>query len=236
MPNFLALETSTDACSVALLVDGRVATSFEVAPRRHNQRIFTMLHEVLGEGGLGSCSLDAIAYGQGPGSFTGLRVVASAVQGLGFSRGLPAVPVCTLSCQTQTAVRKGLVRPGDYVVSTLDAQIGEFYWRLLKVKEDGLEVLGPAQVCRPEDCVVDREGLHLHWVGSGARYLQEIPEELRSRVTSVHAEVLPAAEDLIPIAQVQWRAGQVQQPHEVAPLYIRDEISWKKLSEQGKRS
>ena len=127
MPGILAIETATEACSVALWRDGDLKQSHDVTPRQHSQRLFGMLRELLPDGQLRDHGVDVIAYGSGPGSFTGLRIAASAVQGLAFASSLPAVPVSTLACQAQTAQRLGLVQEGDCVFSALDARINEIY-------------------------------------------------------------------------------------------------------------
>ena len=104
MKTILAIETATEACSVALWRDQQVQQCHEIAPRQHNQRLFAMLQELLPDGRLVQQGVDAIAYGCGPGSFTGLRIAASAVQGLAFASKLPAIAVSTLACQAQTAL------------------------------------------------------------------------------------------------------------------------------------
>ena len=115
MTSILAIDTSTDACSVALLSAGTVRVLQEHAPRRHNQLLLGMLRELL-PGGPGG--LDAVAYGCGPGSFTGLRIAASAAQGICFAAQLPALPVSTLAAQVQSAIRLGLAGEGGWVLST----------------------------------------------------------------------------------------------------------------------
>jgi tRNA threonylcarbamoyladenosine biosynthesis protein TsaB len=109
MTAILAIETATDACSVALYRDGHYSQRHEVLPRQHNQRLFSMLGELLPAGSLRDQGIDALAYGCGPGSFTGLRIAASAVQGLAFASNLPALPVSTLACQVATALRQGSI-------------------------------------------------------------------------------------------------------------------------------
>jgi tRNA threonylcarbamoyladenosine biosynthesis protein TsaB len=233
MTGVLAIETATDACSVALYRDRQFTVRHKVAPRRHNQLLFTMLSELLADGDLPGQGIEAIAYGCGPGSFTGLRIAASAVQGLAYATGLPAVPVSTLACQAYTAARRLDFSGGDTILSVLDAKINEVYYAIYRLDEERLVEAQPPRVSAPEEMRVDT-GSVSHAIGSGCRYAQSFPVQLRSALISVHDDVLPEARDLIPPALDKLRAGETQSPAEVQPVYVRDEISWKKLPQQGK--
>ncbi|WP_162300013.1 tRNA (adenosine(37)-N6)-threonylcarbamoyltransferase complex dimerization subunit type 1 TsaB [Kineobactrum sediminis] len=232
MTSILAIDTSTEACSVALYRDGEVSACYEVVPRRHNQHLLAMLQNLLPRGSLASSGVEAVAYGSGPGSFTGLRIAASAVQGLCFAAALPALPISTLACQTYTAQRLGLVYEGDLVLSTLDAHIGELYWALYEVGRERLQELTVAAAARPADLVLPGTRKMVA-IGSGLRYLDAFSVAVQSRFAAQHGELLPAARDLLPPALMALREGKVQAAEDVCPVYVRDEISWKKLSEQG---
>jgi tRNA threonylcarbamoyladenosine biosynthesis protein TsaB len=233
MGAILAIDTATDACSVALYRDGVCAEQFELIPRQHSQRLFTMLQALLPDGRLCRHGIDAIAYSSGPGSFTGLRIGASAVQGLAFANSLPAIAVSTLACQAQTALRLGVVGVRDTVVSMLDARIGELYYASCRY-ENGLAVLQhEAAVCAPADLGQFAGSETLHGIGSGCALSGDMPAAVRVRFGSLHPAVLPAARDLVPLALAKLERGDTQLPHQVRPLYVRDEISWKKISEQG---
>ena len=232
----LAIETATEACSVALYRDGAYQERHEEAPRQHNQRVFGMLRELLPDGDLRTHGIDAIAWGNGPGSFTGLRIAASAVQGLAFANRLPAVGISTLACQAQTALRLGVVGTADRVLSLLDARINEIYWASFAFV-DGVATLCQAPVaCPPGELALDEGDAPLLAVGSGCRFIGEMPAAARSRVHEAAPQLLPAARDLVPLALDLLRRGVTQRPEQVQPVYVRDEINWKKLSEQGRRS
>ncbi|MCB1677261.1 MAG: tRNA (adenosine(37)-N6)-threonylcarbamoyltransferase complex dimerization subunit type 1 TsaB [Halioglobus sp.] len=236
MTGILAIETATEACSVALFRDGHYMQRHAVAPRRHSHIVFAMLQELLPSGDLRRHGINAIAYGCGPGSFTGLRIAASAVQGLAYASGLPALAVSTLAGQAQTALRSGLVDGGATVLSVLDARIDEIYSAVYTF-EEGLATLrsGPA-VCAPGQLELPADCASLCAVGSGYQLLAELPPGVRTRVTTAAAQVLPEARDLIPLALAQWRRGEQQSPQQVQPVYVRNDVRWKKLAEQGKRS
>ena len=234
MTGILAIDTATDACSVAVYAKGETREVYEVIPREHSRRLFGMLQSLLPDGRLGEQGIDAIAYSCGPGSFTGLRICASAVQGLAYTNGLPAIAVSTLALQAQTALRLGHVDVDTAVLSMIDARINEVYYALFRF-EEGLAVMQQGPVaCAPGAVEIAAELSRLQAVGSGCRFVDELPAPLRSRLSSTHPELLPAAQDLVPLALAAFARGEVQQPQQVQPLYVRDEISWKKLAEQGR--
>lgn len=234
MTNILAIDTSTDACSVALYIDGQTTELHENTPRQHSQRLFSMMRELLPDGNLREQGVDAIAYANGPGSFTGLRIAASAVQGLAFANDLPAVAVSTLACQSQTALRTGLVGTGDTVLSLLDARMSEVYWALYKFEEQLATAIQEPVVSSPQSIVLKQDPNQLHAVGGGLRYLDSMPSDVVSKLAVTNEHLLPCARDLIPLAIAQYNLGHVQDAVDVAPLYVREEVSWKKISEQGK--
>ncbi len=236
MKGILAIETATEACSVALWRDPQLLQRHEITPRQHSQRLFGMLHELLPDGRLAEHGIEAIAYGSGPGSFTGLRIAASAVQGLAYASGLPAIPVSTLTCQAQTAIRTGLVGEGEVVLSALDARINEIYYACYLI-EDGLPTtLQAAQACAPSELVLPKRVSVATAVGSGSAFLDECSHSVLAAVDSRHTQLVPEARDLIPLALVAAQRGELQTARQVQPVYVRDEINWKKVSEQGKQA
>ncbi len=235
MTGILAIETATDACSVALYRSGRYVERHEVVPRQHNRRLFAMLRELLPRGDLRGQGIEALAFGSGPGSFTGLRIAASAVQGLAFSADLPVVSVSTLACQAQTAAREANWEEGDLVLSTLDAGINEAYWALYRLAEDGPVEIQPGRVAVPGRLEWNLPEGRLHAVGNGCLLAGLFPPEVRSRFASETSSVLPRARDLVPLALRKLALGEVQTAFQVQPVYVKEEVSWKKLSQQGRR-
>ena len=231
----LAIETATEACSVALYRDGGYVERHEEAPRQHHERVFSMLRELLPDGDLRAQGIDAIAWGCGPGSFTGLRIAASAVQGLAFANRLPAVGVSTLACQAQTALRRGALSRDDRVLSLLDARINEFYWASFRFLDGVAELEHGPVACPPGALSLPGRDAPLLAVGSGCRFIGEMPAATQAAVEVVAPQLLPAARDLVPPALVLLRRGVTQRPEQVQPVYVRDEINWKKLPGQGRR-
>jgi tRNA threonylcarbamoyladenosine biosynthesis protein TsaB len=236
MTGILAIDTATEACSVALWRDGQLDERHELAARQHSQRLFSMLRELLPDGKLSAQGIEAIAWGCGPGSFTGLRIAASAVQGLAFTNELPVVAVSTLACQAQTAHREGLLAEGECVLSTLDARIKEIYAAPYRIEQGIAVPLGAAVACGPGELALTDEADELLAIGSGCQFLAEFPGAVQNRIRRSYTELVPRARDLVPLALAQLRRGDVQVATEVQPVYVRDEINWKKIPEQGKRS
>lgn len=238
--NILAIETATDACSVALSSNGVVTDIHEVIPRQHSQRLLGMLDELVPGGDLRAAGVEAIAYGEGPGSFTGLRVAASAAQGLAFAAELPAVGVSTLAAQTATAGREALVEDGAVILSLIDARISQTYYALYRCDNGTPICLAGPGICAPGDLPVIElrqaaGGAPVYAVGSGAIFSEQFPPGLDLVVSAATTGLLPHARDLLPLAQVALESDDVQTPEQISPTYVQDRISWKKLSQQGKR-
>jgi len=227
------VETATDACSVAVSRDGETRVRHRVAPRQHSALLFGMLEELLPGGDLRALGIEVIAYGSGPGSFTGLRIAASVAQGLAYSSRLPAVAVSTLEVLAQTALRSGAVDGAEPVLCVLDARADEVYWAIFELG-DGLARRreGP-WACAPSELAPEYRG-GLSAVGSGCCYLPDFPAALRSRFSLSAPDLLPCAGDMIPLALERYGKGELQSPPAIQPVYVRDEINWKKLAEQGK--
>ena len=130
----LAIDTATEACSAALWNDGTLSAHFEICPREHTQRILPLVQEVLAESGTTLTELDALAFGRGPGSFTGVRIGIGIAQGLALGAELPMIGVSTLATMAQGAWRKtGATR----VLAAIDARMGEVYWAEYQRDEQG---------------------------------------------------------------------------------------------------
>jgi tRNA threonylcarbamoyladenosine biosynthesis protein TsaB len=179
-------------------------------------------------------SLCAIALGAGPGSFTGLRIAASCAQGLAYAWRVPAIAISTLDVQVSTAKRLGLVEEGAVVLSLIDANMGEIYWAIYRVGAGQHELLEGPGVSRPELLQPAQDYPGMIAVGNGCHYLRQAPSTLRDSLATQYPDLLPHAQDLFPTALAKLAAGEILEPQAIQPLYVRDEVSWKKLAEQGK--
>jgi tRNA threonylcarbamoyladenosine biosynthesis protein TsaB len=222
--NLLAIDTATEACSVALCFDGRLFERFEVCPRDHTKKLLPFVQEVLQEAEISLSQLDAIVFGQGPGSFTGVRIGVSAAQGLAFGAGLPVIGVSTLQAMAQQAAR---LEDAKRVVAAIDARMGEVYLGLYQL-HDGLMVQeGVERVISP-GAIVGEDDVSIA-VGTG---WQAYPEALAACYpNSMMNEriLLPSARDMLDIAQYAYREKNGLPPEQAQPVYLRDKVTWKKL-------
>lgn len=234
MTNILALDTSTDACSVCLRVNGDIDSRCELIPRQHNHRLFTMLTDLLPAGGPAAVGLDFLSYAQGPGSFTGLRIAASAIQGLAYSLKLPVAGISSLACLAQGALRRGLVTESDTVLAMIDARINEIYWGVYSFEGGIATALVEDRVGAPGDVpkspMLERQSLVA--TGSGLCHFEQLPGAVRAAVTRQLADQWPDSLDLLPLADREYNQGGLLAAEAVQPVYLRNEIHWKKLSEQ----
>jgi tRNA threonylcarbamoyladenosine biosynthesis protein TsaB len=223
MPIILALDTSTDACSCAVLKDGELHERFAVIPRQHAKELLPMVRALLQDLGLGFASLDAIAFGRGPGSFTGLRIAAGVTQGLAYGANLPVIPVSTLAA---LAMQARETAKGRAVLSVIDARIDEVYWALFKDGEALPQLVGIEHLSVPEDIVIDATlSGPLIAVGSGLALSQRFPQAISSRLAARLPDEHPRAGAIARIAGVLYDRGVRVAAQDVEPLYLRDQVA-----------
>jgi tRNA threonylcarbamoyladenosine biosynthesis protein TsaB len=216
----LALETSTDACSVALWEDGDVLERHE-SGNQHSGRILPMVQEVLAEAGYFLTQLDAIAFGRGPGSFTGLRIGAGVAQGLAFGANLPVAPVSSLATLAQ-----GVDAPR--VLAAFDARMNQVYWGAYVRNAQGVVILSSEeQVLFPKDIPAP---VASGWVGVGSgwdQYAAEIMAQLTNRVSAWRAQCFPRARFAAQLGAYLFEKGATMAPELALPVYLRDEVAAK---------
>ena len=226
MSFILALDSSTDACSAALLLDGRLVSRFEIATKSHTQRLLPMVNELLQAESLSLAQLDALALGRGPGSFTGLRICMGIVQGLAYGSGLPVVPVSTLEAMALAYLRENPQYQG-LIVPALDARMGEVYSCVYQLEQGRLVQLAAEAVCPPQQLqayLLDAQAGAIAAIGSGWHY----PELAELGVSARHLEICPRAEEIALIAAEAFAQGSALPIDEVQPVYLRDSVSWQK--------
>ena len=233
MSRVLAVDTATHACTLALYDEGTVCGRHEIVARAHNRHILGMLSAIL-EGRALADAADIIACGVGPGSFTGLRVAVSVAQGLAWSQNMPVHGFCSLTAQGHAAGYQCLLQDGDRVLSTIDAQIGQFYGLWGQWRDGAFVADGEAFVCAPENLLSVSSSPATVVIGSGARYQERIPEELTS-ASQWLPEVTPDARVMAELLGGGALALQPEPAHALLPQYVQRDIGWKKLSEQGRR-
>ncbi len=217
--NLLALDTSTEACSVALRrSDGELFERFEIAPRQHNRLLPQMLDAVISSAGLARAELDYCAVTNGPGAFTGIRIAAAQAQGIGVALGMPLVPLSTLAVLAQTRFDRA---PGECALVALDARMDEIYWAVYRRDESGLAVACDAERLSVVDAIEIPAGVDC---GAGHGWL----EALRSRAGfAVDAELLPNAASMLGLAQRQIDAGAAIAAENIEMNYLRNRVAEK---------
>lgn len=232
MSNILVIDTSTEACSVALEVGGQLFESYKVAPRQHGELVLPMVDELLKQANIKLSDLDCIGYGQGPGAFTGLRICVSIVQGLAFGAGAPVVGCSSLQAMAQTAFN--LYGKGD-VLTAIDARMGEVYWGQYQ-ERDGLMLLqGEEQVLAPESVTItNNQASSCYAVGTGwETYPSELSAALGSKLDIESEASFPKASAMLPWVKYQLGRGLSVAAELAQPVYLRNNVA-KKKAEQGK--
>jgi tRNA threonylcarbamoyladenosine biosynthesis protein TsaB len=241
--NLLALDTSTEACSVTLSVAGKVSVREVEVPRGHAELLLPMVDELLGEAGIALTDLDAIAFARGPGSFTGVRLAASVVQGLAFGAGLPVVPVSTLAAVAlralETARHEGLEPEEIWVCN--DARMGEVYHAVFAVRDlaqAATRAAGIIESVSSPTVVTERwlertaaamtagvmmgPGLAIG-AGHGFRAYPELAA--LPGLVKVYPDLLPRAREVLALAMPAVEAGLGIDPTQALPIYVRDEVA-----------
>lgn len=219
----LAIDTSGDACSAALLLDGEIVQHAELAPRRHGELILPMMQGLLDQAGIALGALDALAFGRGPGSFTGVRIAAAVIQGAAFGAGLPVVPVSTLAALAQGQFRRG---GQQRLLSALDARMDEVYWGGFTIGPDALAApCGEELVCPPGQAPLP-EGDGWFGVGPGwSAYAETLVRHLGARLDGSHPDALCEARDIATLAAAGFAAGLAVPPEQALPVYLRDQVT-----------
>lgn len=214
----LAIDTATEACSAALWLDGQLRERYELAPRQHSQLILPMIDELMIEASIRPAQLDALAFGRGPGSFTGLRLAAGVIQGIGLGANLPVAPVSSLAAMAQCV-------KGERVACAIDARLSEIYWGVYCRQSDGcVSLVGDERVCAANDLALPDDSSYIG-VGSGwAVYAAELRQALSGQIREVQAEAFPRAAGVAELACRAVNLNQTVTAADAQPVYLRDDV------------
>jgi tRNA threonylcarbamoyladenosine biosynthesis protein TsaB len=220
----LVLDTSTEWCSAALWLDGRVEARRVLAGQQHSSLLLPMIDGLLREAGVTLRQLDGIGYGAGPGSFTGLRIACAVTQGLAFGADLPVVGVSTLqSIAEQTGAGR--------VLTVLDARMAEVYWAAYARAgehaegREGWVTVSEPQLALPESVAVPSGD---DWVGAGNGFAalgDVLRPRLAAQLVRIDAELVPDAAAMAPLAAAAFARGEGMDPALAAPVYLRDKVA-----------
>jgi len=227
MPNILAIETSAELASCALLVGDTVIVRSTPGVRSHSQSILPMVQQLLNEGGIALADCDAIAFGAGPGSFTGVRTACGVAQGLAYGAGLPVLPLVTLeamaeACRAATGATE--------VLAVLDARMGEVYWAQYRFNDGGwIEVVAPTLSAPQDVAPLAADGLQA--CGNGfAEYAAAFAG--MPFAPAALPDVVPHARELALLARGALAAGQGVLAAQAQPIYLRNKVAYTSAERQ----
>jgi tRNA threonylcarbamoyladenosine biosynthesis protein TsaB len=218
----LAIECSSAVGSVALAVGDRIVVREIGTPREQTERLLQLADELMTSERLAVASLDAVTFGRGPGSFTGLRMAAAIAQGFALGSGVPLLPVSSLACLAQRALRERAV---THALTCVDARMGEVYWGEFEVGADGL-VAPTAEERVSAPAGVKATGERWTAVGDGFRAYPELAA-LAASANERWLDLVPSAVDLLPLALADLRAGRTVAAEAALPVYLRDRTAWR---------
>ncbi|MEP1446998.1 MAG: tRNA (adenosine(37)-N6)-threonylcarbamoyltransferase complex dimerization subunit type 1 TsaB [Paraglaciecola sp.] len=223
----LVIDTATEACSVALEVDGQVYNRFEICPQQQSQRILPMIDEVLKEANLGLQNIDYLGFGRGPGSFTGVRIATGVLQGLALGTGHQVVGISTLAAMAQQAYMQ---HQCEHVTAAIDARMSEVYFAQFKLEQDVMRLTGDEQVISPLQAL---KILQQNPSKSGAAVgtgWQAYPDLNAFEGIQQQTNILyPDATYMLPLAKYLIKKGYSTDVENIEPVYLRDKVTWKKL-------
>ena len=223
----LAIETATEACSAALLIDGEIRQQYELAPREHAKKILVMIDKLMIEADLNPGQLDAIAFGRGPGSFIGVRIAAGVTQGIAYSADLPVAPVSTLAALAQGCAH-------EQVLAAIDARMNEIYFAQFKrfMDSNTVSLVGQEQLITPENVTIYDSDKALQWyaVGSGWQIYKEqlahnLPLGINLQVNPSAEHLYPSAKSVAELAIPVVNAGETVSAEQAIPVYLRDQVA-----------
>lgn len=225
--NLLAFETSGRVGSVALETQRGVELREIATPREQTERLLALTDELLAAAGIALEALHGIAFGRGPGSFTGLRVSAAVAQGLGAATGVPLLPVSSLLCLAERAFRE---HGCERALVSIDAHMGEVYSAFAERRGGAVEIVGGERLSAPADVAAPPPGPAWCAVGSGFAAHAAVLAAVARGAAQVLPELEPSAADLLPQAKRDLEAGRITAPAAALPVYLREHTAWRRGS------
>ena len=217
MPNILAIDTSSELASVALLHCGQLISREAAGVQTHSQTVLPMVQALLAQAGIAIADCDAIAFGAGPGSFTGVRTACGVAQGLAFGAGLPVVPVVTLLAMAQSCRE---VRGADDVLVVLDARMEEVYWAQYRY-QDGWQVVTAPTLSAPAS--VSMTGTAVACGNGFTAYASAFDGTAMAH--GALPDIMPHATQIARLGEAEFAAGRAVKAHEAQPIYLRNKVA-----------
>lgn len=235
LATILAIETATANCSVALQYGDNVIQVSQQGNNIHSQVLLDMVDKVLNQAGITVSDLDALAVGQGPGSFTGLRIGAGVAQGLAYGAKCPMLGVSSLAALTIQAVKQKKI--SGKVLAAIDARMNEVYWALYNIQSDNiadeLELVSETQVSEPSEIKIDALNIDLSnsdisLLGNAWKaYPQEFDQDLMTKAMQFEDYIFPEAKGVLTVAQSMFARGEIIGPVDFTLEYVRNNVAVK---------
>jgi tRNA threonylcarbamoyladenosine biosynthesis protein TsaB len=224
----LAIDTATEACSAALYINGAITERYELAPREHTKLILPMIDSLMAEAKIEAQDLDALAFGRGPGSFTGVRIATGIIQGIAFAADLPIVPVSTLAAIAQDCIEN---TENDCIFTAVDARMNEIYWAVYQRNPEDIAELSGQEAVGPV-ANIDCLGQKGFGIGSGWKiYEAELNAKSGDFISDCDANYLPKASVIARLGVYGFNNNQAVSVEQAMPVYLRDKVA-KKESER----
>ena len=235
MSNILVLDASASWCSAALSINGTVYSAAQLQPRKHAQLLMPMIENLCQQAGIKPKQLDGIAFGKGPGSFTGLRIAISVAQGLSLATDAKLYGISSLQALAWQAMK---VKDNEHVVAMMNAHMGEVFYAAYHKTEQGLVAIIEDALAKPEQVDLsllasanDWSGISWLGAGDGFQFTDQMPQVL-AVVDTGEEDSAAIAESMMDSALVAWQQGKFTTAEHQQPVYLRDTVAWKKLAEQ----
>jgi tRNA threonylcarbamoyladenosine biosynthesis protein TsaB len=214
----LAFDTSTEACSCALYIDGKIKDSFVIAPRKHAALILIMADELLAEAGLKVTQLDVLAFGRGPGNFTGLRIACGVAQGIAFGADIPVAPISSLATLAQATNHKN-------VLAVIDARMAEVYYGFYTIDNQGIMRCNKEEIVSAPNNIIIPNTEQWFGVGTGwATYGKQLSRLLGKQLQDYQTNTYPQARAMMPLALTAFKEGQIVSAENALPVYLRNKV------------
>jgi tRNA threonylcarbamoyladenosine biosynthesis protein TsaB len=221
--NLLAIDTSTEACTVALQIGGRRIEQV-VLERQHAERLLEQISQLLTAEKITLSDIDALVWGRGPGMFTGLRIGAGVVQGLAYAAGRPVVCVSSLAVLAQAHLESG-----QNILAAIDARMGQVYWAAYRPGDSGVEPLTAERVSDPSIVGDVPEGLYIGTGSGWDQYHESLSASLGDRLERWLPQQYPSGEALLSLGEQLYQQGEAVKAFEALPVYVRDEVAKKSV-------
>lgn len=223
--NILALDTCSESCSAALFYKGELIERVKKTQRGHSDLILGMMDELFKQAGTSISVIDAVAFGRGPGSFTGVRISVGVAQGIAFAQDVPVIAISSLAAVAQGASDEF---GKDHIAVAMDARMGEIYCASYQ-RENGLvKILDQERVCPPEQFKPESDQ---QWTGVGtgwSEYEARLREQFLGKLEQVVVDRYPQAKNIIKLAQVEAESGRMLAAEQAFPVYLRNNVANKK--------